>query len=190
MMLDKTDAEKSLKEIRESQSRSASLYAYSHLAPYLIVAGILWLSADLVLRFGPRAVQLWAWPAAVVLAIPLFLGLAIFQSARRSGGRMRLNNHFWRGLGGWVLSIAFLIGAFAIISPTGNQVHGLMGLVTGFAFSLIGLWTGWRLLVTGIVVGVLTMIGHYAFGPGDNILFMGLVGGGGMMLGAWWLRRV
>jgi hypothetical protein len=185
MILDKVDAEESLNAIRESQSRSASLYAYSHLSPYLLVAGILWLSADLSLRFGPRVVQLWAWPAAVVLAVPLFLGLAIVQSRRRPG-----DERFWRGLGGWVLSVTFLIGAFAIISPTGHEMHGLMGLVTGFAFSLIGLWAGWRLLATGIAIGVLTMIGHYVLGPGDNILFMGLVGGGGMILGAWWLRRV
>lgn len=179
MAITKEDAAEALVWARQSEQRSFELFSYARLAPFLFITGLLWLFADLALRFVP-ALRGWAWPAAILVALITYVALSI-RNAREVAQRKIILS--------WLLIIVFAIAAFLVLQPGGHQIHGIMGVITGATFAALGLRHGPRLLLLGLAIGILSVFVHFTFGPGDNILIMGLVGGGGMMLGAWWLRR-
>lgn len=180
MDITKENAAAALAAARQSESRSAELFSYVRLAPFLFVTGLLWLLADLALRFVP-ALRGWAWPAAIILALLSYVVLGIRNARGVAQHRILM---------GWMLSFVFAVAAFIVLQPGGHQIHGIMGVITGATFAALGFRHGSRLLLLGLAIGILSVVVHLTLGPGDNILVMGLVGGGGMMLGAWWLGRV
>jgi hypothetical protein len=180
MAITKQAALEALATARQSENKSAEYFSYTRLAPYLFVTGFLWLSADLGLRFVP-VLRGWAWPAAVTLAIASYIALGF-----RNGRGEALAEVLTR----WCLAVSFAAAAFLVLQPSGHEIHGIMGVATGAAFTALGLRYGSRLLLLGVAIAILSVVVHLTLGPGDNILVMGLVGGGGMMLGAWWLARI
>ena len=197
MTLDKSGAAEALAEIGQSQKRSAMLYAYATSAPYLFLTGAMWMSADLLFQFTEFGKH-WAWPLISGVSLPLYIGLAIYQSRRRwpktaaSGAAQtgNLDTHFWKGMAIWVLIFAFVGRTFRIFWPiSGVQVHSFIGLLTGIAYTIFGLWMGKRILATGLAIAALTMIAFFQIHE-YYTAFMGVVCGGGMMLSGLWLRRV
>ncbi len=189
MTLDKSGAAEALAEIGQSQKRSANLYSYAATSPYLLLTGAMWLAADLLLEFTTFGKH-WAWPIVSLVSIPAYIAIAIYQSRRRSSRPASLDGHFWRGIAIWLLIFGFVAGALGIFWPeSGVQVHSFIGLLTGIAWAIAGLWMGWRIIALGLGIAALTMAGHF-WVHDFYAAYMGLVGGGGMMLGALWLRRV
>ena len=191
MTLDKSGAAEALAEIGQSQKRSADLYSYTVSAPYLFLTGAMWLTADLLFEFTEFG-KSWGWPIVSLVAIPLFITIAVFQSRRRAPAPRAsgLDSHFWKGIAIWLLIFALVIGTFTIFWPfDGVKVHSFIGLLTGIAYAVGGLWLGKRIVVVGLGIAALTMAGHF-WVHDHYTAYMGVVGGGGMMLGALWLRRV
>ncbi len=191
MTIDRPAAAEALAEIAQSQERSAHLYAYTKFAPYLMLTGAMWLTADVVFQLVPTA-RAWIWPAVTLVSTPLFILIAARQAAGRGkqAGAGRLDRRFWRGMATWLLISAFVFGTFAIFWPVhGVQTHSFAGLLAGVAYAIAGLWLGRRVLGIGLAVAALTMVGHF-YVREYYTLYMGVVGGGGMMLAGFWLRQV
>jgi hypothetical protein len=86
--------------------------------------------------------------------------------------------------------MGFIVALFFIVPVTSNrEVHSIFGLVFGFLYVGFGLWTGWRLIVLGGALVALTLFGFYGVGHWYS-LYMGLVGGGALLLGGLWFRRI
>lgn len=179
MAITRQEAIEALAAAKATEARSAELFSYARLAPFLFVTGFLWLFADLSLRFVP-ALSGWAWPAATGLALASYVALSL-RYFREVEARKILTM--------WLLTVAFVIAALLVLQPGGHEFHGLMGVATGGIFAALGMRHGSRLLLLGLAIAILSVVVHLTLGPGDNILAMGLVGGGGMMLGALWLAR-
>lgn len=190
MTLDKSGAAEALAEIGQSQRRSAQLYSYSVSAPYLFLTGAMWLIADLAFEYTDIGKYV-AWPFVTFAAIPIFVAIAIYQSRRRTPKTgARLDTHFWKGMALWLLAFLFVTGTFVIFAPIdGIKVHSFIGLAMGVVYAAMGLWMGRRMLIMGFAIIALTALGHF-FIHEHYVTYMGVVGGGGMMLGALWLRRV
>jgi cell division protein FtsW (lipid II flippase) len=188
--IDKSAAEQALAEIGQEKRRSAELYNYSYAAPPIFITGMMWFVTDLAFQFIP-AVRDWIWPTATLVFIPIYIAVAARQARQaRVAGKPKLDGVFWKVLGSWLLIAGFIFGVLVVFPPDhGTQIHSLIGLIMALGYAGFGLFTGVRLFILGVAMGVLTLLVHtyvvewYTF-------FMGVVGGGGMMLGALWLRRV
>jgi hypothetical protein len=196
MTIDERTAAEALAETERGEQRSLDLYGYAVAAPYLLVAGLLWLAAGLLHQFSALGAA-WAWPATAVVGTPAMAAIAFMQSRSRTRGlraagrrASSLDGVFWKGMGVWLMTSAFVVAALTIFAPfSGLEAHAFIGLVSGLAYALAGLWLGRRILVTGVVIAALSLIGYFAV-PEHFSLFMALVGGGGMVACALWLRKV
>ena len=191
MTIDRPAAAEALAEIAQSQTRSAHLYAYTKFAPYLMLTGAMWLTADVIFQFSPAA-RAWIWPVATLVSTPLYILIAVRQATerRRAAGAAGSSQRFWRRMATWLLIVTFVFGTFTIFWPVhGVQMHSFFGLTAGIAYAVAGLSLGRRVLGIGLAIAALTMIGHL-YVREFYTLYMGVIGGGGMMLAAFWLRRV
>lgn len=197
MKLDRETAAQSLAAMKAVEMRSGSFYGYAIAAPYIFLAGLTWLAADLV-YFALPEIRRWVWPAASLLVAAGSFSIAARQSMTRERGLLEagqkqkpaLDAHFWRSMALSALAAAFGAGSLYVLTPvSGEQVHSFIALALGSAYAAAGLWLGVRILATGLGIAVLTLVGH-AFAGDVYTLYMAAVGGGGMMLSAWWLRKV
>lgn len=190
MTLDKHEASAALAEIDASQARGRALYSYGQAAPYFFVTGLLWFVADMLMQFSSLNPGL-IWPVCSGLATFVYLAVVFVQARARAaqpggkGGR-----YAWRVGVVWLIVFAFMVASFAIFTPfNGYQSHSFIGLFIGAVYAALGLWMGWRLVAVGVLLAGLSVAGYFEIRTYYDA-FMAVVGGGGMMLGALWLRRV
>ena len=190
MTLDKDQAAAALADIGASQSRATSLYSYSRAAPFIFLVGVMWFVADLTIQFAPLSEPLGnlVWPIVSAVSIPAFIVLMLMQA--RNNARPRGRSTMWKSLGLWLIIFAFVAGTFQIFYPfNGRQTSSFIGMFIGAVYAALGLWMGWRLMAIGLALALLSFAGflwvhqYYA-------AYMGVVGGGGLMLSAFWLRKV
>jgi hypothetical protein len=195
MTLDKSEAAQALAEIGASARRSSSLYSYSRSAPYLFIAGVMWLVADLLTQFTPY--KSLTWPVVSAIGTIVFIAVAILQTrgARRDGAyatvdgdRAGRTGMFWKICGVWLAIFAFMVASFTIFPPTNEfQPHTFIGVFCGCLYVALGMWMGWRMVAVGVALAGLSLFGFFEVRD-YYLVFMGVVGGGALMLGAFWLR--
>lgn len=188
-------ANEALATMRAAERRSLDRYGYAIAAPYLFIGGTALLGSGLLHQFG-GALRGSAWLIVLILAASACFVVGVRQSRGRGRAAQAigepaaaLDAHLWRSLCVWLFAVAFLFASLYIFAPVdGTQIHSFAAVVSGAAYAVAGLWLGPRILTTGIAIVALALIGH-AFVREYYEVYMGLVGGGGMMLGAWWLRK-
>ncbi|HET7585180.1 MAG TPA: hypothetical protein VFK13_09735 [Gemmatimonadaceae bacterium] len=183
MSLSSNEAAATLRDIESTQRRSANAFGYRMAAPHLILWGIIW-----ALGYGVTAVHReWSilWIALTIMGVvaSTWIGVRTSHTARGHVDPRPLAT---------VAAVALLIASlFAILHPlTGAQISAFFPIVVGFAYALIGIWTGGaRTLITGVVIVALTLVGFFAL-PSIFTIWMAIVGGGALVLGGVWLRTV
>jgi hypothetical protein len=185
MSLSRDEAASALKDIAQTQKRSATAYAYQMSAPHLIWWGVIWFLGYGATYAAPGAYLSWAWPALSLVGVA-----GSFVIGRRSKGAA-IAGFDWR-YGATVLAVfLFFCAMFAVMPPRDfNDVGAFFPVFVALYYALVGIWTpARRMLVLGIAVGALTLVGFFAF-PQIFALWMAIVGGGGLVLGGFWLRTV
>jgi hypothetical protein len=180
MSLSRADASAALADAAAAETRSVTFRAYQSAAPHLIIWGIAWALAyalgDLSPRYG-NAAWLVIAPAASLCDI-----LAA-RADRRGESNMRLIG------GAFAIVVVFVGGTVAIMAPTDpRQVGAFIPLVVAAAYAIFGLMHQPRLLVLGAGLAALTLTGFFVL-PAHFLLWMAVVGGGGLILGGLWLRQ-
>ncbi|HLY79325.1 MAG TPA: hypothetical protein VKQ70_08120 [Caulobacteraceae bacterium] len=180
MSITKDDASQALGEIDAADGRVREMRAYARAAPFLMIWGLVWMGCDLANQFAPQFAL--AWPIGIAIG-----SVASFVAGFRLP---RTGAADWRYFAVWWLVIGFIVALFFVIPVTsGREIHSVFGLVFGFIYVGMGLWTGWRLPALGVALAALTLIGFYEVTTWYG-LYMGLVSGGALFLGGLWLRRV
>lgn len=186
MTISKDDASAALGEIDAAGARLQEVRAYGRAAPFLIIWGVVWIVCDLAVQFAPRFG--YAWPVGVLIGT--LASFAAGARLRKPSTRPGANAGSWRYFANWFLVMGFISTLFLVIPVTSaRQVHSVFGLVFGFIYVGMGLWAGWRLLALGAALVALTLIGFFQIGAW-YFLYMGLVGGGALLLGGLWLRKI
>jgi hypothetical protein len=182
MTITKDEAAQALGEIDAAGGRMKQARAYARAAPFLMIWGLVWMVCDLGNQFAPRFG--WAWPVGVVVGfiVSWVVGYRLSRQASDAGD--------WRDFVVWLLVMAFVSALFFILpAREPRQIHSVFGLVFGFIYLGLGLWTGWRMLALGLALIVATFVGFYEVGDWYS-LYMGLVSGGALLLGGLWLRKI
>jgi len=188
MTLDKSEAAQALAAIGASARRSSSLYSYNRSAPYVFIAGVMWLVADLLTEFTPY--KSMTWPVVSIIGCIAFFATAIVQTRRdaRSGTGVGREGMFGKIVGVWLATFAFMAATFTIFPPTNEfQSHTFIGVFFGCLYIALGMWMGWRLVTVGVALAGLSLFGFFEVRD-YYLVFMGVVGGGALMLSAFWLR--
>jgi hypothetical protein len=175
-------AEEALRDIANTEARSAQLYGYSAAAPHLILWGILW-------AIGYGLTDFWPQRPGVVWLVVVGVGLVggFLLEVRSKGASSGLG---WRFAVMALTIFAFISATFAVMAPvTVNQVGAFISLVAAAVYAMIGVWAGKRFLIAGIVIAALTLGGFFFVHQYFN-LWMGAVGGAALVLAGYWFRNV
>ncbi|MFI4933827.1 MAG: hypothetical protein ACHP7N_04360 [Caulobacterales bacterium] len=185
MTINKDDAAQALGEIEAAQGRVRQITAYAYSAPFFIIWGVVWLVADTAWQFAPRLYFIWP-PAALIGAVACTV-VGFTQPPKDYASRSPSR---WRSFATAIALALFLVALFCVITPaTMRQMHSAIGLLVGFSYIIGGLWVGGRILALGLVMVALTLIGYFALTTWYP-LFMAVVGGGALLLGGFWLRKI
>lgn len=184
MNVSREEAAKALGDIEAAERRSRALRFYAGAAPYLILWGVVWVVADLVLQMNPRLG--WVWPVAGQAGGWMCALLGLWEWRRRR--RQMAGPLPWRGLAGILVLVAFIAAMMILIGRDAKAIHVFWGVFFGTLYMLTGLRIGLR----GVLIGAglfAVSLGAYLFGGDYFHLVMGLAGGAGMILGGLWLWK-
>jgi hypothetical protein len=184
MSVTNSHAAQSLDDIQRAQRRSAVAYGYQKASPHLILWGFIWAVGYSATYFRPQA------NAAVWLFLVLLGITADFWIGRRTATEGS-HAHGWRFAASILAAILFFVALFTIMPPrSGLQVGAIIPIFFGLCYAIGGIWkSGARFVMLGLAVGVLTVAGYFWLTQ-YFLLWMAAVGGGALILGGLWLRRV
>ena len=186
MNISPNEAEEELAAIQRTAQKTRHSIASGGTYITLIVTGIVWLVGFLSTQFLTGEIVGYIWTGMSLLGIALSILLGT-----RMGRRVRspsVNATAKRAGIFWLLLVFYGIAAIAIARPAdGKQVTMfvilfiMLGqLAMGLLLSFSSVW--WALPIT-----VLALIGYFLL-PGIFYLWMGVLGGGGMIALALYIR--
>jgi hypothetical protein len=184
MTIQPQDAANALKEIAIAEQHSAKAYRYQKASPHLFLWGFIWIVGYSAVFVRPSAS--WIWFVLTAIGIPGSFWIARRERTDRS-----------RAYAGWEIALTllalslFLSAFFAIFPPRSPlQVDAIFPLMIALWYVLFGIWRwGARMALLGLALGVLT-VGGYFWLQHYFLLWMAGVGGGALILGGFWLRKV
>jgi len=183
MPVSPNDASDALRAIAQTEHASSSAFQYARAAPQLILWGAVWFAGYGVSYLKPQWSAFW---------IPLLIGASVASGWLGARARPAALRPDWRLSAALAVAILVSLCALFAVLPRLDKLSmaALFPILIGFAYTVVGIrHRAFRLLVTGVALTALTLIGFYWF-PSDFSLWMAVVGGGGLVLGGVWLRRL
>jgi hypothetical protein len=186
MDISPTEARDALRDVEQTSARSGQSQGYRYAAPHLFLWGVIWMIGYAAPVVFPGLKEGWCW-----LVLDLF-GMAgsslVVMRAQHSAEKPNRN---LRGLWG-VTSIVtlFLIATFAVMHPTESaQYHVFPALVLGLVYGLLGLYLLPKFLWIAGGISGLSLLAFFILQP-YLPLCIAAVGGGGLVIGGIWMRRL
>lgn len=177
------EAEAALNEIERAGRRAIILCGYERGAPHLILWGVIWVVGYGLSDLAGR----WAGPIWLVLTACGWLGGYLI--GRATAESRTPPAHGWRYLAAGVALSGFVLATYLVMGPgPGARLGAFPPLVVALLYVLNGIWRGLRWVVTGVVVGALTVVGYMLL-TDHFLLWMAVVGGGSLILSGLWLRQ-
>lgn len=183
MPLSPNEAADALKDLSATERRSATAYENHQASPHLILWGLIWIAEYGGFYLYPHRPLIF--PLLSLLGV---VGSFIIGSRMQRTKPARFS---WRYFGTFVAFLAFVTALFAIMPPVrGEQTGAFFPLLVALAYTLMGIWRDMpRIGVVGVALGVLTIIGYF-YVQQYYLLWFAFVGGGALILGGLWLRRI
>jgi hypothetical protein len=179
MVVSPEQAVQTLRDIEETEARSRELHGYSVGSPHLILWGLVWIVAyGLTGLLPPHASLVWAVMILVGLTGSFVLA---HGKAGFAGG--------WRYQATFFALFLFVAATYLVLPPTHpSQFGAFPPLVVATAYAIAGIWWLPRYLWLGALLFALTLYGFFFLKPWFTF-WMAFGGGGGLILGGFWLRR-
>ncbi|MDO9478094.1 MAG: hypothetical protein Q7L07_15400 [Pseudohongiella sp.] len=193
MQISRDEAAQALADIRDARGRVNQLHGYSDAAPFLILWGLIWLVANSTTQFAPDAANM-TWLTGIIAGSVLTVVLATAQARQRGSRDISRHNEASQmgarlGMTQGVV-LVFFIGLMAIVWPfDARQFNALISLFWACAYMAAGIWIGMRLFWIGAITTAAILFGYFSLEQ-YYALWMGLAGGGSLIAGGLWLRRV
>jgi hypothetical protein len=189
MSISKDEAVAALRDVEGAQARAMTARAYLFGAPHLILWGVVWVIGYSLsgLLPGEYLNRMWLILSLAGIVGSTVVGFRARRKAHASGGHGANSNKLW-----FVSFIAvwlFIIATYVVMRPHDTaQFEVFPGLVLGLIYVQVGLWRLPRYIGIGAAVFLLSMAGFLFFQPVLSY-WMAAVGGGGLILGGFWLRQ-
>jgi hypothetical protein len=184
MPIQPNEAAETLRDIEHAERHSASAFRYQKASPHLFLWGVIWVIGYAFTYFRPKIWLIWVPLLAIGMVGSFWIerGVSPERSQAYAG---------WRYVATLVALFLFITALFAILPPPSSaQAASLIPLLIALCYVLLGLWTrATRIALLGFALGALT-VGGFFWLPQYFPLWMAGVGGGALILGGFWLRRV
>jgi len=193
MQISRDEAAQALSDINDARSRVDKLHGYGDAAPFLMLWGMVWLVANSTTQFAPALGDM-AWMIGILIGTTLTIVLATLQAKRRdvrdaSQGSQSAQVAIRMGVSQGVI-LAFFVAMMTIVWPLdARQFNALVSLFWACAYMGAGVWIGMRLFWIGAITAVAILFGYFNIEQYYS-LWMGIAGGGSLIAGGLWLRRV
>jgi len=186
MNISPDEAEEALATIQRMTQKTRHSFASSGAYIFLIITGVVWLVGFLATQFLSGAIVAYIWIGMSLLGSALSILLGTRMGPRVRGPSASASAK--RAGIFWLLLIIYGIAAIAIARPAdGKQVTMFIilfimigQLAMGLLLSFASVW--WALPITA-----LALVGYFLL-PGIFYLWMGILGGGGMIALALYIR--
>ena len=187
MSLSSKEAAETLSDVERASRRSARAYGYNRASPHLIIWGLCWVVGYAgTYLFLPQSNLIWAATVVAGMIASFVAGKTMSCSADAKTGAQ----HGLRMFGLIAIAATFMAATYAIMGPIrGMQPAAFPALVVATAYCAVGLWVGVRYLVLGALVFALTLAGYFYLQQ-YYLLWMGVVGGGALIVAGLWFRKV
>jgi hypothetical protein len=186
MNISPDEAEEALATIQRMTQKTRHSFASSGAYIFLIITGIVWLVGFLTTQFLSGAIVAYIWIGMSLLGSALSVMLG-----RRMGPRVRgpsASASARRAGVFWLLLLCYGIAAIAIARPTdGKQVTMFIILFIMLGQLAMGLLLSFSAVWWALPITALALIGYFLL-PGIFYLWMGVLGGGGMIVLALYIR--
>lgn len=186
MNISPNEAEEALAAIQRVTQKTRHSIASSGSYIFLIITGIIWLVGFLSTQFltGEIVGYIWTGMSLLGTAVAILLG-------SRMGKRVRspsVNATAKRAVIFWLLLVFYGIAAIAIARPTdGKQVTMFIILFIMVGQSAMGLLLSFSSTWWALPITALALVGYFLL-PGFFYLWMGVLGGGGMIVLGLYIR--
>ncbi|MGD0707511.1 MAG: hypothetical protein ABSA51_03550 [Anaerolineaceae bacterium] len=186
MNVSPNEAEEALKAIQEVTQRTRHSIASSGAFVTLIITGIIWLVGFLSTQFltGGIVAAIWVTISILGSAVSILLG-------NRMGSRVHsptFNASAKGVLLFWLFLVLFAIAVIMVARPTdGKQLTLMIVLFLMIGQMAMGLLLSFTTTSWALAVAALALIGYFFF-PGIFYLWMAVLGGGGMIALALYIR--
>ncbi len=168
-----------LAEVTQTERRSTAYFAYWRYGALAQIWGAVWAFAYLGMFFQPQHRNLFWLCGDAVGALA-----TIYVTRQQRGEPSDLRT--WVAFG---LVMAFGVLASGLIGERPAAVSVFWTCLFMTAYMIGGLWFGRRWTILGAIVCALSVLAYLYLMPWFN-LAMAVIGGGGLMLGGAWMRRV
>lgn len=188
-MLDREEAARALQEIQEIKGRTATWNIYRETGPYLVLWGVIWMVANGINEFLPQVAGI-AWLVLILAGSAGSIALTTRKTRRQRAAGISGSPYTWHWGAAYAVLFGYFIAAQLVLpalSP--RQFSAWMSLFWGFVYMFAGVWRAWRLFAIGLVTALLVLFG-YAELDRFYFLWIGAVGGGALVAGGLWLRRL
>jgi hypothetical protein len=185
MSISPGQAAAALEEIERTERRTRTARGYAAASPYLLLWGLVWMVGYGACAVLPREQWGLAWLPLIVVGA---LGSAWFGSRGRGGSQP--DSLARAGLAS--LSIGIFVGSVYYVFKPADAAPYLIfpTLIAGLVYSLAGILARMpRFVWIAAGMFVLTMTGYVA-APQWIAAWVAVAGGGGLVLGGLWLRKV
>jgi len=192
MNISREEASAALDSIHEADRKVAQHRNYAYAAPFLILWGVVWMLCNGISDLAPRwSGRAWLVGTVVGAAITVYLVVALVLRERRSStNRMASKEKGQRfvllGIAVW----SYFIAMFIVLGPMPDRrIGAFISLFWTIAYMAAGAWIGIRLFIIGLVATAAIVLG-YLFVEQHFALWMAAFGGGALVAGGLWLRRL
>jgi hypothetical protein len=184
----KEDAASALAEVQSARGRAARLQRYRDFAPHAVIWGSIWVVANTAIDLlGSRGNLVWLVLTIVGACASMIVG------ARRGRQRLAVGEHRdghgarWAALGFGLF--AYFQAVLSILAPTvPAQVGSYIALTFSAAYVFVGIFSGWKIALLGLVMSAAILAGYHSGLPHLQIL-SGAVAGLAMIIGGLWMQR-
>ncbi len=179
MNVSPTEAEEALAAIQKISQKTRHSIASSGAYIFLIVTGVIWLVGYLSTQFLAGAIVAYIWIGMSVLgtAVAVLLGT-------RTGRRVRspaFDVSARRAIIFWILLVIYAVAAIAVARPVdGKQVTMFVILFIMIGQPAMGLLLSFASVWWALPITALALVGYFLL-PAIFYLWMGVLGGGGMI---------
>lgn len=182
--LDGEMARKALNEIYDVQRRSAALRFYSAAGGDMFVWGLVWLFANSLSHVKPELSH-WFWMVGIVIGA-FASGFASYRSTSWQSKSLTVQ----QSLATFVVIALALTAIFMLVDLDDRlEVNALISMLVALSYCLAGIWKGVRMLIVGVAIGATVIIGLTLLRDWFEV-WMGIVGGGLLMLSGIWFHKV
>ena len=186
MSITKNEAETALRDAEEAKERSLTLFGYEMASPYLLLWGVLWITAGIVSVISPQNTGI-GWLVVVTIGI-IANGYLVASDARRFA-ESNIRRESLRYVAAVAVLTGFLTMTFVVFAPvSGVEIQTFITILIASIYMILGLWTGKLLSAVGADLAILVVIAYF-FLPAYYPLIVSILGGAALIAGGLLMRK-